>query len=98
MARHGYPTLPSPHAGPFAASEGPPRLRQSVAIARLARAIARVLLAPFALVVAAGAGLVFVLLMPVCGLASIAGSISRSSWALVRGAMSQFRAHPAPRI
>jgi hypothetical protein len=97
MARHGIPMPPASPAGPSRPSEGPPRLRQSVATARLARAVARVLLAPFALVVAAGAGLVFVFLLPVCGLASVAESISRASWALVRDTMSQFRAHPAPR-
>lgn len=89
-------TPPAPRAAPSRGREAPP-LRHSVAIARLARAIARVLLAPFALVVAAGAGLLFALLLPVCGVASIAEAISRASWALVRDTMSQFQGHHAPR-
>jgi hypothetical protein len=61
------------------------------------RAIASVLLAPIALVVAAGAGLLFALLLPVCGVASIAEAISRASWTLVRDTMSQLQGNHAPR-
>jgi hypothetical protein len=66
------------------------QLRQSVA--RVGRVIGRVLLAPFALVTGAVAGLVFVILLPVCGIASVAEATARSSWALVRDTFRRPRA------
>ena len=58
-------------------------------------AAGRVLLAPFALAFAALAGVVFVILLPICGIATIAEAVAKGGWAFVHGALS----HPAePRI
>ena len=65
-------------------------LRQSAA--RGWRMIGRLVLAPFALAAAAAAGLVFVILLPVCGIASVAEATAKSSWALVRDAFRRPRA------
>jgi hypothetical protein len=58
-------------------------------------AAGRVILAPFALAFAALGGIVFVFLLPICGIATIAEAVAKGGWAFVRGALS----HPAePRI
>ena len=48
--------------------------------ARLAAALARLLVAPVAAAAAAIAGAVFVVLLPVCGIATIAETVARSCW------------------
>lgn len=53
--------------------------------AQVIHTLGRILLAPPALVVAALAGALFVILLPVCGIASVAEATARSSWGLVRG-------------
>ncbi len=50
--------------------------------------VGRVLLAPAVLVCAALAGMVFVILLPVCGIATIAEAMAKRGWAFVRGALS----------
>jgi hypothetical protein len=70
----------------------PPRrreVRQSAAFPQ--SSVARLLVAPFAMVVGAAAGIVFVVLLPVCGIASIAEGLTRASWALVRAAFRRTR-------
>ncbi len=47
-------------------------------------AITRIAALPFAALTAALAGLLFVVLLPVCGIASIAEAMARTSWAFVR--------------
>ena len=59
-----------------------------------ARSMGRLLLVPLALLAAALAGVVFVILLPICGIASIAEAAAKSSWAFVRDA---FR-HPREAI
>jgi hypothetical protein len=59
-------------------------VRQSAAFPR-SRA-ARLALAPFAIVLGAVAGVVFAVLLPICGIASIAEAMTRACWALVRAA------------
>lgn len=53
--------------------------------------IGPILLAPFALVLAALAGLLYALLLPICGIASIAEATARSSWTIVRDAFRRTR-------
>ena len=65
--------------------------------ARPAGSLVRILLAPFAALVAAVAGLVFVLLLPICGIASIASAAAQASWGLVRQVLRGARRRAAPR-
>ena len=57
--------------------------------------VGRVLLAPFVLVLSAIAGVLFAILLPVCGIATIAEAMARGGWGFVRGALSHL---PARRI
>ena len=77
-----------------AAGAGP--VRQSAA--RLGAALVRVLVAPFALLAAAAAGLLFAVLLPVCGIATIAEGIARAAWRFVRETFSHLPHPPARRI
>lgn len=52
--------------------------------ARRTAALARLLIAPLAVVAAALAGVIFVVLLPVCGIATIAEGLARASWRYVR--------------
>lgn len=68
--------------------------RQSAA--RWGRLVGRLLLAPFAALAAALAGVLFVLLLPVCGIASIAEAIARASAAFVGDALRRALRGDAP--
>ena len=59
--------------------------------------VVHLLLSPFAAVVAAVAGLVFVVLLPICGIATIASAAAQASWGLVRAVVSRVRRRAAPR-
>ena len=59
--------------------------------------VGRVLLAPFALVIAALAGLLYAVLLPICGISSIAEATARTSWAIVRDAFRRTRHRAASR-
>lgn len=48
----------------------------------------RVLLAPAVLACAALAGAVFAILLPLCGIATIAEAVAKRGWKFVRGALS----------
>ncbi len=81
------PRRPTPPRTPFAdrprgagGAEGP--VRRS-ATARAA-SVVRLAAAPFAALAAALGGLVFVVLLPICGIASIAEAVAKVSWAFVR--------------
>ena len=71
----GRAPLDSGAALPDAAAGAPRprRARQSVALARL-------VLAPFAAIGAALAGAIFLVLLPICGIASIAEALARICW------------------
>lgn len=58
---------------------------------------ARVLVAPFAAVLTALAGLVYVLLLPICGIASIASAVALASWSALREAILGAPRRAAPR-
>ncbi len=58
-------------------------------IARPAGTLARLLAAPFVAAAAALSGLLFVILLPICGIASIAEGIARASWGWVRRAVAR---------
>jgi hypothetical protein len=60
------------------------------------RGALRLLVAPLAALVAAVAGLLYVLLLPICGIASMAGAAAQASWRLVREALATARTR-APR-
>ena len=64
--------------------------------ARRIAAPLRFILFPFAALLALAAGLVFVVLLPICGVASIAEGIFDASWREVRGNVSQDRRDSAP--
>ena len=55
--------------------------------ARAMIALARLVLAPFAALAAAVAGAIFLVLLPVCGIASIAEGFARVCWDAVRRAL-----------
>jgi hypothetical protein len=66
-----------PGAGAAAHAPPPPSQRAPGTVARLA-------LAPFAAVLAAVAGLVYVLLLPICGIASVASAVAQGCWRTLR--------------
>ena len=57
--------------------------------ARPLATLGRLLLAPFVAAAAALSGILFVVLLPVCGIASIAEGIARASWRWVRRAVAR---------
>jgi len=61
------------------------RRARHLAAPRIARA-ARIILAPWAALAAAVAGAVFVVLLPICGIASLAEGFSRACWRAARDA------------
>lgn len=61
------------------------------------RVPARLLLLPFAALAAAVAGIVFVVLLPICGIASIASAVAQSSWDVVREGFGGVRHRTARR-
>jgi hypothetical protein len=69
-------------------------MRQSVAAA--GRRLGRVALAPIVALAGALAGLVYLVLLPICGIASIAGAAAQGAWAFVRDACALARGR-APR-
>jgi hypothetical protein len=86
----------APHRRPASSpSRGSaPDVRQA---ATPAPSAGRILLAPFALLLAAIAGLVYALLLPICGIASIAEATARASWAIVHDAFRRTRHRAASR-
>jgi hypothetical protein len=60
----------------------PPRARRIAAASRIA-------VAPLAAILAALAGLLFVLLLPICGIASIAEGIARTCWSAARDPLAR---------
>ncbi len=52
-------------------------------------AVARIAALPFVALAAAVAGLLFLVLLPLCGIASIAEGMARNWWAFVRKGLSQ---------
>ncbi len=79
---------------PDASHHGP--VRRSAA--RGAPWVLRLIAAPFAAVAAAIAGIVFVVLLPICGIATICEGIVRTSWRFVREAFDHVPHPPARRI
>ncbi len=57
----------------------------------------RLIVAPFAAAAAALAGLVFVVLLPICGIATVSEGIAKASWRFVRGAFARAPDRPARR-
>lgn len=57
--------------------------------ARPGATVARLLVTPFVAAAAALSGILFVVLLPVCGIASIAEGIARASWRWVRRAAAR---------
>jgi hypothetical protein len=62
-------------------------MRQSTA-SILTRGL-RLIVAPFALVAAAAGGLLFALLLPICGIATISEAIAKASWRFARAAFAR---------
>jgi hypothetical protein len=62
-----------------------------------ARAL-RLIVAPLALAAAALGGLVFAVLLPICGIATISEGIAKASWRFVREAFGPVPHRPARRI
>ncbi|HEY6004817.1 MAG TPA: hypothetical protein VIV57_18215 [Anaeromyxobacter sp.] len=89
-----HPSTPFAFAG--RASRGTAPAVRSPAARRWGRTTA-LLLAPFAAALAAIAGLAYVLLLPVCGIASIASAVAHASWAVLREAFRGARERTAPR-
>jgi hypothetical protein len=84
----------SPFASRWAgAGRGSPAMRPRAA--RPWSATARILVAPLAAVLAAVAGLVYVLLLPICGIASIASAVAKACWAALGEALPGARPRAA---
>jgi hypothetical protein len=96
MVRHNVQSSPRRGATPSQEAGGGARiLRQGVALP--STPLLRVLLAPFALVFAAVAGVVFAILLPICGIATIAEAVAKATWSFVRGAMPHTLSRSASR-
>lgn len=78
-------------AGEARAGEGEGPLRQKGA--RLVATLLRLLLAPLVALAAALSGALFVLLLPICGIASIAEGIARASWRQLRRVVAARERH-----
>jgi hypothetical protein len=79
---------------PSAGSPGSVRQRAASAV----KTGLRLIVAPFALAAAAAAGLLFALLLPICGIATISEGIAKASWRFVRAAFAQVPHSPPRRI
>lgn len=62
-------------------------MRQSAASP--ATRILRLIVAPFALAAAAAGGLVFAVLLPICGISTICEAIAKASWRFARDAVAR---------
>ncbi len=80
-ARMTFAEAPGPHAGT------PAPVRQSAA--RSVTWFLRLIVAPFALLAAAIAGILFAVLLPICGIATISEGIAKGAWRFVRGAFER---------
>ncbi len=58
----------------------------------------RLIVAPFALLAAAIAGVLFAVLLPICGIATISEGIARGAWRFVRGTLERAPRSSAHRI
>ncbi len=83
----------------FADSAGQSDPSESVrhSAAQRGRVALRVLAAPLVLVAGALAGAVFLILLPVCGIASIAEGVAREAWRFLRVTLHGGAADPARR-
>ena len=84
-------------AGAERASREPPSSTSGARQSDARSSVARVLLAPFALLLAALAGILYAVLLPICGVASIAEATARTSWGIVRDAFRRTRHRAASR-
>ncbi len=89
-ARMTFAEAPAPHAGTSAP------VRQSAA--RSVTWPLRLIVAPFALVAAAIAGILFAVLLPICGIATISEGIATGAWRIVRDAFEHVPRSSARRI
>jgi hypothetical protein len=84
----------------FSGGEGSPEVvpavRQSAAESR--PMVLRLIVAPFAVVAAAIAGLLFAALLPICGIATICEGIAKTSWRFLRQASPHVPQPPPRRI
>lgn len=71
-------------------------VRQSAA--RPAKIALRLIAAPIVVLAAAVAGLVFALLLPICGIATISEGIAKASWRFVRETFAHLPRRQAHRI
>jgi hypothetical protein len=60
--------------------------------------VLRLIVAPFAVVAAAVAGLLFAVLLPICGIATICEGIAKTSWRFLRQPFSHLPHSPPRRI
>jgi hypothetical protein len=77
---------------PSSLPRSPERVRVRQAVAEVAAFVARLVMLPLVAVGGALAGVMFVLLLPICGIASIAEGIALGAWRQVRS----FPHRPAP--
>jgi endonuclease/exonuclease/phosphatase (EEP) superfamily protein YafD len=86
MVRHAVQSRTTFAAPPPVEGGGPRDVRQGAA--RSWPVAVRVLLAPAVLACAGLAGAVFAILLPLCGIATIAEAVAKLGWKFVRGALS----------
>ncbi len=81
---------------PAPAANSPAPVRQSAA--SFTSAVLRLIVAPFALAAAALAGLLFAVLLPLCGIATISEGVAKAAWRFVREAFARVPHRPPHRI
>lgn len=92
--RSDPPRSPFAAAPPGAGGAGGPVWRSA---APRGRSFLRLAVVPFAALAAVLGGLVFVVLLPICGIASIGEAVARASWELVRDAVAGASRRPRAR-
>lgn len=95
MVRHSVDARTSFAASGATGPGEPAVVRQSAA--RVAVKVVRLIVAPFALIGAAIAGVVFAALLPICGIATICEGFAKASWRFARDTFSRVPHAPARR-
>ena len=95
VARDGIGARTSFAPGGHRPAEKEPPVRRPAA--QFAEAVVRLIVAPFAAVAAALAGLLFAALLPICGIATISEGIAKTAWRFVRETLAHLPHLPARR-
>ncbi len=87
MVRHSVQARTTFAAAGATSSGEPADVRQSAA--RVSASTLRLIVAPFAALAAAVAGVAFAVLLPICGIATICEGFAKAAWRFVRDTFSR---------